>query len=125
MTKHRNKEQEVVLINNCVLPDGTYRIKKNIDFTAGLGIAVREYSTDTTVNNNFKDSVFKKNTGYKQFTKEQMNFLYMIRDHVVTSMHFEPNYFENIEQGGLARAHNSFDKNLLSIINEMNEILVV
>ena len=82
-------------------------------------------SFDTVVNNNFKDWVFRKNAGPKQFTKQQMNFLYMIRDHIITSIHFEPDDFENIEQGGLAKAYKTFGKDLYSIIDEMNDVLVV
>jgi len=82
-------------------------------------------SFETVVNNNFKDWIFRKNAGPKQFSKVQMNFLYMIRDHIITSMHFESGDFENIEQGGLARAYNTFGKNFELIIDELNEALVV
>ncbi|HBM15979.1 MAG TPA: restriction endonuclease subunit R [Lentisphaeria bacterium] len=79
---------------------------------------------ETTVNANFKNWIFKKNAGHKQFTEEQMSFLRMIRDHVITSMRFEAGDFEHIEQGMLGRAYKSFGKELYSTIDELNAELV-
>lgn len=74
--------------------------------------------------NILKEWNVKKNAGHKQFNEEQMNFLRMIRDHVITSMRFEAGDFEHIEQGMLGRAYKSFGKELYSTIDELNESLV-
>lgn len=41
---------------------------------------------DKTIDENFKKWIFKQNTGqHNRFTREQMDWLRMIKDHVVTS----------------------------------------
>lgn len=40
-------------------------------------------------------------------------------------MHLEPDDFENTEHDGLAKAYKTFGKDLYSIIDEMNDILLI
>jgi type I restriction enzyme R subunit len=81
---------------------------------------------EQTVNKNFQTWVFKKQAGALKFTKEQMDWLRMIKDHIASSVHVERDDFDNTpfaELGGLAKAHMLFGNELDEIINELNEAL--
>jgi len=81
---------------------------------------------DVTVNKNFQEWVFKKQAGALKFTKEQMDWLRMIKEHAASSVHIEKDDFDNTpfaEHGGLAKAYMLFGDELDSIINELNEAL--
>lgn len=79
---------------------------------------------DKTVNKNFADWVWKKQQGAGiKFTKEQMDFLYIIKDQIANSLHFEAEDFELNEQGMLGRAYHAFGDTLYEIIEELNEAL--
>ena len=54
----------------------------------GLDLELKAY--DTTIEANFKNWIFKQNAGqHNRFTAEQMHWLRMIKDHVVSSYHIE------------------------------------
>jgi len=79
-----------------------------------------------TVNRNFKDWIFKRNAQGKVFTEEQTEWLRMIKDHIITSVHLEKDDFDNTpfaEQGGLGKVWGVFDGKLDEIIEELNEAL--
>lgn len=78
---------------------------------------------DSTVNKKFQDWVFKKQAGTLKFNEEQMSFLRMIKEHIASSFHFEPDDFELIEQGALGKAYKVFGKELYKIIDELNDVL--
>jgi type I restriction enzyme R subunit len=79
---------------------------------------------DKTVDKNFADWVWKKQQGAGiKFTKEQMEFLYFIKEQIATSLHFEADDFELNEQGMLGRAYKAFGDTLYEIIEELNEAL--
>ncbi len=74
----------------------------------------------------FKDWIFKKNAGPKQFTEEQMEWLRMIKDHIVTSVRIEKEDFEYTpfnDEGGLGKFWKLFGEGTGKIINEINEEL--
>lgn len=89
---------------------------------AGIDTVLTPY--DKTVDKNFADWVWKKQQGAAiKFTKEQMEFLYMIKDQIANSFHFEAEDFELNEQGMLGRAYKAFGDELYQIIDELNETL--
>ena len=80
-----------------------------------------------TVNLNFKEWVFEKNKGYEQFSEEQMEWLRMIRDHIITSMHIDKEDFDNTpfsEKGGLIKMWELFGEKVDRILDEINTSLV-
>ena len=78
------------------------------------------------VNSNFKEWVFRKNAGPIQFTEEQMTWLRMIKDHIVSSVHFtkeDLDYAPFDAQGGIGGMHQVFGNEMEGIIEEINEEL--
>ncbi len=97
---------------------------------------------DATVRKNFKNWVFKKHhtdagdlpavrlpDGQGQagkFNEDQMQWLQMIRDHIISSFHFERNDLEMApfdSQGGLGKMYQLFGADMDGLIDEMNEEL--
>ena len=82
---------------------------------------------DETVNENFKNWVWKKHSGAgEKFNEEQMQWLRMIKDHVINSFHidrddFDYNPFNAL--GGLSKMWQLFGSQTEEIINELNEVL--
>ena len=79
------------------------------------------------VNRNFKDWVFRKNAGHIQFTEEQMEWLRMIKDHIMTSMKITQDNFNFTPfdaLGGIGKFYQIFGEDYDEIINELNEVLV-
>ena len=86
---------------------------------------LRPYSE--MINRNFKEWVFKKNAGHIQFSEEQMDWLRMIKDHIMTSMKILPEHFDYtpfIENGGIGRFYEEFGEDYDKILEELNEVLV-
>ncbi|MFM2291283.1 MAG: hypothetical protein RIS29_1096 [Bacteroidota bacterium] len=93
-----------------------------------IGIDDRLTAYDKTVDRNFQDWVWKRHSGagYK-FTEEQMDWLRLIKEHIVNSFHiemddFDYNPFNAI--GGLAKMWQLFGQETNEIIEELNEVLV-
>lgn len=82
---------------------------------------------DKTINENFQKWIFKQNEGqHNRFTKEQMDWLRMIKDHVVSSYHIEKDDLDLDpfnKYGGLGGMYQLFGKEMEEIINELNEVL--
>ncbi len=82
---------------------------------------------DKTINENFQNWIFKQNAGqHNRFSTEQMEWLRMIKDHVVSSYHIEIDdldYTPFDAQGGRGRMHQLFGNEMNEIINELNEVL--
>jgi type I restriction enzyme R subunit len=79
------------------------------------------------INRNFKEWVFKKNAGHVHFTEEQMEWLRMIRDHIMTSMKITQDNFNFTPfdaLGGIGKFYQVFGEDYDEIINELNEVLV-
>ncbi len=79
------------------------------------------------VNFNFMQWTFRKNTGAVHFTEEQMEWLRMIKDHIITSLSILPEDLDLTpfdQRGGLAAFYSAFGEKYESILNEMNIELV-
>lgn len=79
------------------------------------------------VNYNFMQWTLRKNAGAVHFTEEQMEWLRLIKDHIIASLSIEPddldlNPFDH--KGGLGRFYEVFGDSYEEILAEMNEVLV-
>ena len=81
-----------------------------------------------TVRKNFQDWIMKHHSGSGvKFNEEQMDWLRMIRDHIITSFHIERDDFEMAPfdaRGGLGRMYQLFGDQMDEVITELNEALV-
>ena len=83
-------------------------------------------SYDKTVDKNFQEWVFKKQAGTIKFNEEQMQWLRMIKDYVISSFHIDKDDFDLNPfnaQGGLGKMWQLFGEETEIIINELNEAL--
>ena len=91
------------------------------------GIDSKLKAFDKTIDENFKNWMFKQNAGqHNRFTPEQLDWLRMIKDHVVSSYHIEMDDLEYTPfdaKGGKGKMHQLFGKEMNEIINELNEVL--
>ena len=82
---------------------------------------------DATVRKNFQNWVLKRHAGAgEKFNEEQVKWLHMIRDHVISSFHFERDDLEMAPfdaHGGLGKMHQLFGTEMDILIDEMNEEL--
>lgn len=92
---------------------------------AGIDTTLTPY--DKTVDKNFADWVWKKQQGASiKFTKEQMDWLYMLKEQIATSVHFETDdldYTPFDAKGGRGKMWQLFGDEMETIINELNEAL--
>jgi len=83
---------------------------------------------DATVRKNFQNWMLKRHAGSgEKFNEEQMRWLQMIRDHIISSFHFERDDLEMApfdSQGGLGKMYQLFGDEMDRLIEEMNEELV-
>ena len=81
-----------------------------------------------TVDKNFQDWVWKKHSGAgDKFSEEQMEWLRMIKEHIINSFHIEKDDFDYNPfnaMGGLGKMWKLFGSKTEEIINELNEELV-
>ena len=82
---------------------------------------------DKTIDENFRKWMFQQNAGqHNRFTPEQVDWLRMIKDHVVSSYHIELDdldYTPFDAKGGKGKMHQLFGEQMNDIINEINEVL--
>lgn len=82
---------------------------------------------DSTIETNFNKWIFKQHTGqHNRFTAEQLDWLRLIKDHVVSSYHIEVedlDYTPFDSLGGRGKMHKLFGDQMNEIINELNEVL--
>ena len=82
---------------------------------------------DKTIDDNFKNWIFKQNAGkHNRFTTEQMDWLRDLKNHVVNSYHIEVedlDYTPFDEKGGRGKMFQLFGAEMNDIINELNEVL--
>lgn len=82
---------------------------------------------DATIDENFKNWIFKQNAGkHNRFTPEQMDWLRELKNHVVNSYHIELedlDYTPFDEKGGRGRMYQLFGAEMNAIIEELNEVL--
>jgi type I restriction enzyme R subunit len=91
----------------------------------GIDKELRAY--DKTIDENFQKWIFKQNAGnHKRFTEEQMEWLRMLKDHVVSSYHIEVDdldYTPFDSKGGRGKMYQLFGNEMMEIIEELNEVL--
>jgi len=80
-----------------------------------------------TVRKNFQDWIMKHHSGgNSKFNKEQMEWLHMIRDHIINSFHIEREALELSPfdaHGGMGKMYKLFGDDMDGLINELNEAL--
>lgn len=79
------------------------------------------------VNYNFMQWTLRKNAGAVHFSEEQMEWLRLIKDHIITSLSIEPSDLELTpfdRRGGLSAFYDAFGDDYKEILNEMNKELV-
>jgi type I restriction enzyme R subunit len=91
----------------------------------GIDSELKAY--DSTIEANFNKWIFKQHTGqHNRFSQEQLDWLRMIKDHVVSSYHIEIDdldYTPFDAKGGKGKMHQLFGNQMNEIINELNEVL--
>ncbi len=83
-------------------------------------------SFEQTVNRNFQKWVFDKQAGPVKYTEEQMVWLRMIKEHIISSVHIEKDdldYAPFDGKSGVGKMHQLFGDEMDTIIDEMNEAL--
>ncbi len=91
---------------------------------AGLDATLTPY--DKTVDRNFQAWLFKKQAGTLKFSKEQMDWLYMLKEQIANSVHVETDdldYTPFDAKGGRGRMWQLFGDEMEPIIHELNEAL--
>ena len=91
---------------------------------AGIDAALTPY--DKTVDRNFQKWLFKKQAGPLKFTKDQMEWLYMLKDQIAASVHVDMDdldYTPFDAKGGRGRMWQLFGEGMNTIIDELNEAL--
>ena len=82
---------------------------------------------DKTIDDNFNKWIFKQHTGqHNRFSAEQLDWLRMIKDHVVSSYHIEIDDLDFTPfdaKGGRGKMYQLFGNDMNEIINELNEVL--
>lgn len=82
---------------------------------------------DKTIEDNFNKWVFKQHTGkHNRFTAEQLEWLRMIKQHVISSYHIELDdldYTPFDSQGGRGKMFQLFGNEMNNIIDELNDVL--
>jgi type I restriction enzyme R subunit len=95
-----------------------------IRFELGIDSLLEPYSE--IINRNFKDWVFRKNAGRVQFTEEQIRWLRMIKDQIISSAKIEPEDFDRTpfdREGGLGKFFNIFGSGYEKLLDELNKEL--
>ncbi len=91
---------------------------------AGIDAALTPF--DKTVDRNFQKWLFKKQAGPLKFTKDQMEWLHMLKDQIAASVHVDLNdldYTPFDAKGGRGRMWQLFGEGMNTIIDELNEAL--
>lgn len=80
-----------------------------------------------TVRKNFQDWIMNRHSGSgEKFNSDQMEWLQMIRDHIITSFHIEKDDLDMAPfdaKGGMGKMYKLFGTNMDKLINELNEAL--
>ncbi|MAT64228.1 MAG: hypothetical protein CMN57_01115 [Gammaproteobacteria bacterium] len=80
------------------------------------------------VRRNFQNWILNRHSGAgEKFTEEQMDWLRMIRDHVISSFHVERDDLDMAPfdaRGGLGRMYQLFGDRMDEVIEELNRELV-
>ena len=80
-----------------------------------------------TVRRNFQDWIMKRHSGSgEKFNAEQMDWLHMIRDHIITSFHLDRDDLDLApfdSRGGMGQMYKLFGDRMDEVISELNEVL--
>ena len=90
------------------------------------GLDTKLTGYDVTIAKNYKEWLFKKQAGSLKFTKEQMAWLEMVKEHIMSSFHIEVDdldYTPFDAKGGRGKMWQLFGENMNEIIDELNEVL--
>ena len=83
---------------------------------------------NNTIERNFNAWLFRQHTGNRdRFTPEQIEWLRMIKDHIVSSYHLDIDdldYTPFNARGGRGKMYQLFGNEMEKIIEELNEVLV-
>ncbi|MBQ6481169.1 MAG: DEAD/DEAH box helicase family protein [Anaerolineaceae bacterium] len=96
-----------------------------IRFEMGASDTLTPFSS--RVNYNFQQWTLRRNAGSVHFTKEQMDWLYLIRDHIAASLSITAEDLDLTpfdQKGGLGRFYEVFGERYEMLLNELNEELV-
>lgn len=80
-----------------------------------------------TVDERFRDWLEKQGKSGKKFTKEQLEWLQMIKNHISTSVTLNKDDFELppfYEKGGILKVHQLFGQDFERILKDLNEVLI-
>jgi len=92
------------------------------------GVDAKLTAFDDVVRKNFQTWIMAKhNEPGPKFTDAQTTWLQMIRDHIMTSFHFERDDLDMAPfdaAGGLGKMHQLFGDRMDAIMDELNEVLV-
>ncbi len=92
------------------------------------GIDQKLAAFDSTIEKNFNTWLFRQHAGnHNRFTPEQIEWLRMIKDHIVSSYHLDLDdldYTPFDAQGGRGKMYQLFGNEMIAIIDELNEVLV-
>ncbi|MCS1412827.1 MAG: Type-1 restriction enzyme R protein [Verrucomicrobia subdivision 3 bacterium] len=91
----------------------------------GLDATIAPYAE--TVRRNFQNWIMARHSGAgEKFNQEQMDWLHMIRDHIITSFHLERDDLDMAPfdgKGGMGRMYQLFGEQMDMVIDELNEAL--
>ena len=91
----------------------------------GVDATVSRYSE--TVRRNFQNWIMTHHSGGgEKFNEEQMDWLRMVRDHIISSFHIDRDDLDMAPfdaKGGMGRMHQLFGDKMDDVINELNEAL--
>ena len=91
----------------------------------GIDATLSPYSE--TVRRNFQNWIMAHHSGSgEKFNEEQMDWLRMIRDHIITSFHLDRDDLDMAPfdgKGGLGQMYNLFGERMDDVIDELNEAL--
>ena len=91
----------------------------------GIDEKLSRYSE--TVRRNFQDWILKRHSGGgEKFNDEQMDWLRMIREHIITSFHIERDDLDLApfdSRGGMGQMYKLFGDQMDELIGELNEVL--
>lgn len=134
--KLKNKNITIERLWDCYYIKFTDKVKRGTVAQLTDLISIIRFEIGTTdeltsfadrVNANFKEWTFRKNAGYSQFTEEQMEWLRLIKDHIISSLSIldeDLDYTPFDHKGGLLGFYEAFGGNYKNILNEMNVALV-
>ena len=80
------------------------------------------------INRKFNEWLNLQKSMGRKFTSEQIEWLYMIKDHIISSLNIEVDDFEFApfyEKGGQLKANHLFGRELAYLLNELNEALSI